>query len=417
MPINLQTKIILFSILTISLSSCHHDELKEKGQIVNDKPLSVPVSRSKLFLILNNNKYEFGITKPDSSQLVVGISKLLIVDNHLFILDVKSNNLFCFNINGTIQWSWNNSKEGKGPLEHDRLVDFSVRNKKIYLLNKLNEILEPDYNGKFISSKRIDMRIPYLLVNLLYVNENSQVVAYSNDLNEENEIPYSFATLDNQLTKIESVYLKKRYAKGDNVWLSSAFPLQAFTDNTGFFYAATLNDTIYTYKSGSLKRSYTVDFGDNKIPESYVNQKEHPFDEFLKKDYGGNICNIFQTDSLLSFKTTIAGQPYFHFFCKINKRVKNFKYILFETTFFTSVVQFIGSTHDRYYFIVEPDDLLSAYRYTKEKFFKSVSKTAFDQIIQTKDPVYAQLLKGINIYSNQIIVSVKISPGKLFTND
>jgi hypothetical protein len=407
--------VIYMIFFSACLFSCRNKNFKEQDATFKLKLIKLPVQKSKKIFTISGVKNLLNITKLDSSQLVAEISKLLIVDEKMFILDVRSKTLFCFDKNGFFLWKYN--KVGKGPQEHAALVDFSVRGNQIYLLDILNKLLKIDINGKFIESKRISIRDPALFANLIFVDDDKKPIIYSNDLGSKDDVPYKLNALDTTLSTIEAVYLLKRHSKGDVGWLPSAFPMQPFTDNTGFFYTEALNDTIYTYKSHSLQRSYVIDFGSNAMPESYIQMRKHNIYDFWKTNYGGSICNVFQTDSLISFKTTISGQNYFHFANRITHDVKNFQFFAFRTKYFFSIAQFVGASKDRFFFTVEPDELLRAYRNVKNKSFKKMAETSFANLIKSKDPVFASLLKDINIYSNQIIVSIPVSPNLLKDND
>jgi len=354
--------------------------------------------------------------KLDSTQLVAEVSKFLKTGDKIYVLDQKSNSIFCFDTAGTLKWKY--SKFGRGPEDHDKLVDFSLRNNRIYLLDKINKILVLDTTGKFVFKKKLPYQELSFFTNFIFVNEYNDLVTYNYDLgNGKQDMMYKIVVLDSTLSKIKRVFLKKYNHKGEKLWRPNPFPLQDFTNNTGFYYTEAVNDTIYAYSGDSLQRKYVIDFGKNTAPASFRDKSNLSLSDFWTSKYGGNIAAVFDADSLLIFKTQIAGLPYFHFYDKNTKGIATFKNVLLKSKDFYSVVNFIGGEGNRLFFTVEPVDVLEAYKYFRRVKYKDLTAENLDTLLKKQFPLYHSLLEGINIYSNQIILSIEIPKKTLFKNN
>lgn len=406
----------LYLALIIFVTSCNSKKNTYSEEAAKGKAIEIAVSKTNESLTLDDIHYQFSIIKLDSTQLVAEVSKFLKANNHLYILDKKSNSFFCFNPDGSVSWKYN--KIGRGPEEHDKLVDFSLRNGKIYLLDKLNKILVIDSNGHFIAKNKIPYQKYRFFANFMYVNEHNDVVTYNYDVGEDREdIKYKMIVLDSSLSTIKNVHLQKHNGKNEKLWTPTPFPLQVFTNNRGFYYTEALNDTIYSYRGDSLQKEYVINFGNYSTPESFRKKKNLMLPDFWNSQYGGDISAVFDADSILTFKTQIAGRPYYSFFDKRTGKVATFNNILLKSKDYYAVVDFIGGEGSRLFFTIEPVGVLDAYKYLKNSKYKSLTPEELDVLLKKQYPLFYSLLKDINIYSNQMILSIDISKTVIFNSN
>jgi hypothetical protein len=408
-------KYSLYLALLISVTSCSNKKNAYREEGNKGNAIEIAVSKSDKSLILDDSLYQFSIIKPDSTQLVAEVSKLLKTGDHFYILDKKSNSLFCLNEDGAVKWKYN--KVGRGPEDHDKLVDFSFRNGKIYLFDKLNKILVLDSTGHFISKNRIPYQQYRFLANFMFVNEFNDVVTYNFDVGEKEDITYKVIVLDSTLSKIKHVYLKKHNGNHEKLWTPTPFPMQTFTNNNGFYYTEALNDTIYSYRGDSLQREYVINFGKYTAPASFRKKKNLSLSDFWNSPYGSNISAVLDADSILTFKTQIAGRPYYHFYDKRSGKTATFNNILLKNKDYYAIVDFIGGEGSRLFFTVEPFAVLDAYKYFRNVKYKSLPAEEFDALLKKQYPLFSLLLKDINIYSNQMILSIDVSKTNLFNTD
>jgi len=409
-------KYSLYLALFFSVTSCDSKKNSYSEERAKGNAIEIAVSKSDESLTLDDKLYQFSIVKLDSTQLVADISRFLKTGNSIYILDKKSNSFFCFNVDGSVRWKYN--KVGRGPEDHDKLIDFSLRNGKIYLLDKLNKILVLDSNGNFTSKNKIPFQKYRFFANFMFINEYSDVVTYNFDVGHDKEdIAYKMIVLDSTLSKIKHVHLKKHNRKGEKLWTPTSYALQGFTNNRGFYYTEALNDTIYSYRGDSLQKEYVINFGNYTAPASFREKKNLTLPDFWNSKYGGNISSVFDADSILTFKTQIAGRPYYIFYDKHTGKVATFKNILLQSKDYYAAVNFIGGEGSRLFFTVEPVSVLDAYKYFKSWKYKTLSTEELDALLKKQYPLFYLLLKDIDIYSNQMILSIDISKNVIFKTD
>lgn len=400
-------------IILLLLFSCGKKKTNLKEILNSDNPIKISVARRDTSLELNEEYFNFEIIKLDSSMVVGEITKMQLVDNLIYFLDVKTNALYSYDLNGRFRWVYR--KSGKGPGEYNKLLDFSVKGNSIYLFdNQLKEI-ELSLHPVFRKQNRMKLSDHYFSPTQMYVNKDRDFMLYSSDKGDIDNFPFNLATLDSTLSKVKAVYLKNVSSEGERKW-QNLFAIQVNLNNTGFYYSEPLNDTIYSYNDYDkyFKRAFVINFGKNQAPKSYLRDSKPSLEDFWNSNYGGNISYIFSTDSILTFRTTIAGSIYHHFYDKTNNKVKNFSSIIFKSDMFEYAVEFIGCKQNKFYFKLEPYQLFEAYNFYKRTKYSSLSSDEYLKLISKKAPLFYKLLKGTNMNSNPILLSVDLLPNKHF---
>ena len=98
---------------------------------------------------------------------------------------------------------------------------------------------------------------------------------------------------------------------------------QSLESSNSFFYS--FNDTIYKITNkGDVFPSYYIDFGNHKLPETYLNENYGNIMEFLeplkKTDYAYRIIGFLETNGFMAFGFMNKGEiPHFYYSISDNK--------------------------------------------------------------------------------------------------
>lgn len=235
----------------------------------------------------------------DDKSPLGNISKIEQHDSLLLVLDSDSSNqLFCFDTEGKLQWEFKD--KGKGPLEYASLSDFAINvpNGTVDVMdNKNYKIIRLDLmTGKPIT----EFKLGFFGYEFVAYDANKFLV-YTGNFTYDNKLRYKLMLVDDQ----RNVYSR-------NLFIPKKQRNKRYLTNKSFhqnketiFFTETLNDTIYTIKNDTLRTKYFVDFLDKKYPSELLNnfsielldklRKERPFVSAMKTiwEIGDNLFITF----------------------------------------------------------------------------------------------------------------------------
>ena len=167
-------------LLFVSLISCQNHEPAGSIDLTADTPMSVFELFSEVKVVpLETN----------TESLITSISKVQYYQSQYYILDDRSQQIFCFNDEGDFVFKI--AAQGKGPGEYNYITNFSIDEKKNKLIVPdpvVQRVHFYDLQGKHLETRTID--IPNILtkafplndsVLLIYSLINEQLVFYNMD--------------------------------------------------------------------------------------------------------------------------------------------------------------------------------------------------------------------------------------------
>ena len=140
--------LFFLSILSLSCSD------KKCTQVPIDIDKTRSVSISDLFESIDVVQLE-----TTDQSLISAIGKVVFFENRYYILDLRQQTLFCFDLFGTFLFKI--SKKGQGTEEYTHLGDFNIDayNNQLLLLDPFGYLLCFDLDGLFISKTRLPREI------------------------------------------------------------------------------------------------------------------------------------------------------------------------------------------------------------------------------------------------------------------
>jgi len=160
----------LLVFLLIVLLSCNSTEYSSSIDLTKNHSVSV-------FDVFSDVK----VIKLETSEnnLINEIRKVKYYDSHYYILDERSQQIFCFDENGRFVYKINSQGRGKG--EYHYIIDFSIdeKNQQIVLLDPVVQRVHFfDLNGNFLSSR--DIKSDNVLgLNRVYLLQDSLLMLIS----------------------------------------------------------------------------------------------------------------------------------------------------------------------------------------------------------------------------------------------
>jgi hypothetical protein len=206
----------------------------------------------------------FVALETNQNALIGSITKLLVTDSNIYILDNKmTESILVFNLDG--QFLLNIGHQGKGPGEFIDVEDMCVDNK--------NQVVVTDYSGKkvlFFDNKGSfikEIKTSYFPNKIGYLNRDAYVVTsfFPNGLiniltDEGRSNPLYF--FDNPEFRAYDHSLSKGAG--------------------GINFTQYLDDTIYSIDIDQIKPKFLIDFGDRKMTRStYLGYPVNPIDPTL----------------------------------------------------------------------------------------------------------------------------------------
>lgn len=231
----------------------------------------------------------------NKKSLIENIEKVILHEGNVYVLDVFSNSLLKFDLQG--RFITQIGEEGKGPNEYVSPMDFEIVNKEILILDDRAGVVKYyDLDGKFLKDEKLSFRMNQFIFT------------------KENRFLCNIATRGNfhipQISDFKLISCQpdwKIFGKGDeyNAELESnqSFSRKVLTKSgENIIYNPSFDYFIYEIESGILKKKYYVDVGKNKLPEGINNLTSEEFIQTcLSRD-----CNImfmfhsvFETDKHL----------------------------------------------------------------------------------------------------------------------
>jgi hypothetical protein len=249
----MKTNIVIISFL-ILLGSCKQKEIRTTNRVIDSKSIiNNDLYLSKLCRLSNLIPLE-----TNENSLISSINKMYFVNEYICILDREGGKgVFLFDQYG--KFIRKIGKIGKGPGEYISIDDFTIdkNNSLVYLLTNRKNILLYDINGKYIRSFDID----FYASKIEYNNASKRIYFVGDDLGD------NLIIADLNCKKIKGFFPNKNMGKHVRI-LNNPFT----NLDTIVLYRRFLDDNIYTLKGDSLYIHCKVDFGDDAISKTKLEE-------------------------------------------------------------------------------------------------------------------------------------------------
>lgn len=234
---------------------------------------------------------------PDEA-LISNVFKVELVDDRIYLLDFFQNSLFVFDEHG--KYISKVLSEGRAPDEYLRLLNFSVSNDSIYLLDYTTQsILVCDCMFKF------HRRIKHSNFSSELLVTDSAVITYNEYDGTDNAYYFSEFTIGGE---VNANLLKRNFAVGEYNWGSA----NAFAfDDSNVYLSPRYSNYIYSYPNNVDGRVLKLDFGKYNFPE------KQNIDNFDITDKGFNyIVKSYYAmkGDMLFLRLTYKSDPFYCFY-------------------------------------------------------------------------------------------------------
>ncbi|MFT4202304.1 MAG: 6-bladed beta-propeller [Chitinophagaceae bacterium] len=288
----------LLCFILLGLYSCDNKETKsnhvlDKNMVyidINDN--SLPISQvidSFWYIILESND---SITTPLSN-----IDKLLIVDNYIYILDVKYASVKVFDINGKYEHDIGALGVSKGLYTKISDIAYNKSHNTIFILCNLpkKRLLEYTINGRFIREiflKNGATAIALKSPNLFYY--------FLNNGGEGRYKDYNVLVTDSD-NNVKDVFFNIPW----NIDARIGFTGGLYTCGDSLYYNPPLSNVYYSLlDNGTRKSAYLISFGGDNLPSEFKSTNDM-IQQIPKHSYLGK--SLVMTSKFIGFNYIEKG--------------------------------------------------------------------------------------------------------------
>lgn len=230
---------------------------------------------------LNLTDLSYIFLQEDENNIVGHISKLLCVNNKIYIFDDQSQMIFCFDSIGNFIYKIDG--RGKGPGEYIKLKDF-------YVSDKEEVFVYDNFGGKIIKysnrgNEYKEIEISHTFLEFYFVNENEILVR---DLYSKGKIIAPLAIINTSDNSVQTI-LDPRDTF-DDIDIPYYYNYYIYKSGNSLLYNPRFSNQILVYCNGSLSKKIVFPNDDYFIDKSeiknIINDGRHVF------NLRYNICDI-----------------------------------------------------------------------------------------------------------------------------
>ena len=311
---------LLLVILVISIQSCHHAKLEnpsvETINIGSEKGKAIGFT--DVFSAVHYIPLE-----TTNTCLIGGVYQFSEFDDHFFILDQKTKQVFVFNSSG--KFLNKIGRQGKGPGEFLYPKQFIINETKhlLYLYDSTQKkIIRYNFDGSFIN----EIQVNAYLRSVIFDEKSDTFWAYIADLpnvefnTKEKSKPLKFIKIDQQGNIID-------YTTGEN---SISFRLEFSyimlkQSNESVLFVEPLNESVFNFDGRHIATKYKLDFGERTAPTNVkkaLNMMEVPKNAKQVRFFEDALANYF-----LGFYRFLANKDWLFF---SYQHQRHFEYIFYN---------------------------------------------------------------------------------------
>lgn len=290
---------IFFLFTILCLFSCGKKTKNTQNSIsyhITVKDEFEALRSDSLFTSVNYVKLE-----TNKESLIHEISKVVMYNNHIFVLDKEQDCVFEFDTNG--KFIRKLSEKGTGPNQYIKIGDFLVDNEKIFLLcpiEKKIKVYDLNDNYMFLYSMNTDDTYHQ------FEKQNEYFYLYSNFNSEELNNITIWNTKNNHIKKIHPFSSKQ---------LGIALNHEVFhRSNDTILCTFPYEYSIFKIKDDVIQEISTIEFEGKMLPKSIRNESIMQINKYIyntslsKTNYIRSINNVFVTDTHLIIQINFNNQ-------------------------------------------------------------------------------------------------------------
>lgn len=263
-------KYLIYSLIFFCLFTCNY-----KKSEINSNLTNINVN-SKNIIKYDFNKLIYSDTliklEKNDSYILGKIQRFYIRDSIIGI--VSDSKIFFYNEKGkSIKVV---DKQGRGPDEYRTVDDIYLDGNYFYLLDrKKRGIHKYNYSGEFIDFFKTGL-IGY---SFSKTAQGNFVIYINSNVTEKTNHRLNFISIKNK--QLDNAYFKISDKEYNWHYLTDLINFDKFGDNCYFSYS--LNDTIYKIEHNLVYPFCYIDFGENRIPKSFLNRNYNDIRDFITK--------------------------------------------------------------------------------------------------------------------------------------
>jgi outer membrane protein assembly factor BamB len=325
--------------------------------------------------------------------LIKEITRLKYVDEKIYILDKRSQTVFCFDMGGKLCWKIHSL--GQGPQEYTQLTDFDIdkENNKLYLFSFRDKILVYDLSGNFIKEYNTE------LGGKSFAYNKGQIYIYAdtffNEADKSGENNYLFLFNENKDT-LEGKFpfnIDKRY--GSTITYNSSNAFCHYEGEVRFFIP--FSNNVYSIKGDSIYIKYHFDFGEYNLPDNYFDN--YTTNDIRESKYAYGLNSFWENDKYYSFNIYVNQEFYQVLYSK--KEDKVYIGTLYDDMSYCCP-SFSNVTDDYILGSLSVEDLLLIHNLPKEDNQNLILEKIISEVTEDDNPaIFLCYFKKINLNSNE----------------
>ncbi len=302
------------AMASILLQSCdsNKDIDTDKFKVIDIK-LTEPITNPKYSLFIKD--YEFVPLETTENSLIGRITKILTTEKELFILDsFSSKGIFVFDRKGKFLRKIGSS--GTGPGYYQQPMDFILdkKQKKIHVLDNGVKVLVYNFNGKYLTEKRL----------------KDFNASYFEKLDTEH-FAWIQGGIEDHLLVSDSAFNKKFSKFPYTIRSKEVFithPFQKISES--LFFRKHLNDTIYQVTSNEITPYLILNYGKKSITRNDLEQMVDDISVTRLLEKRAYTLNFYQTENHLFVLTMHRQKPIIAVHNKRNNQSAILEYLKIE---------------------------------------------------------------------------------------
>jgi hypothetical protein len=311
--------------------------------------------------------------------LIKSITRLKYVNNKIYILDERTQTVFCFHMDGELHWKIHSV--GQGPEEYIQLAGFDIdnENNKLYLFSRRDKIQVYDLSGNFVEEYNVK------LSGTSFASHKDWMYIYGNTTS--NEIDgitdgNNYLYLLNKTRKKQKGELPFKTDKRFGIMniYNSPNAFCNYNDEIRFFMP--FSNNIYSIKEDNVYIKYHFDFGEYNLPDDYFDN--YTTDNLYESKYAYGLNSFWENDKYYSFHVSVNQQP-----CEVlylKKEEKIYMRGLYDDMAYCSPA-ISESTNDYILGSRMAEDLITEYNYSEDVRKNTVLEKIITEITEDDNPV------------------------------